>query len=246
MAARYDPATKTIRCLVCPGQDVGLSEPAIDYGIAGGSARREFERRAANRKARVTGRFGGRLGSLIVALTAEPQTTSAWASGAQGELKLAEALARVSGVSVLHDRCMPGSRGNIDHIVIGPSGVFVVDAKHYQGRIAIHNKGGLFRTDLRLYVGRRDCSALVGNVEWQAKSVERALQSAGPDALPPIVCVLCFIDGDWPLISPPSSYRGVRLEGTHSIRKLVTQAPVLDEPAIERLTRILATAFPPR
>jgi hypothetical protein len=242
--ARYDPAAKTVRCLVCPVQDVDLSEQPVDFGVAGGSARREFERRAAKRKARVTGRFGNRLGSVIVALTTEPQTTSAWASGARGEERLAETLARIPGLSVLNDRCMPGTRANIDHIVVGPGGVFVIDAKHHRGRISIHNKGGLFRTDLRLYVGRRDCSALADKVDWQAKTVERALRSAGLEAVPPIVSVLCFIDGDWPLISPPRSYRGVRLEGTHSIQKLVTGASLLDEPAIERLTRILATALP--
>jgi len=34
--------------------------------------------------------------------------------------------------------------------------------------------------------------------------------------------VLCFVDGDWPLFRPPSSFRGVRLEGSRSIRSLLT------------------------
>ena len=49
----------------------------------------------------------------------------------------------------------------------------------------------------------------------------------------------------WPLLRRPDSYRGVR-EGTHSIRKLITGTPLLDEGAIERLTRTLAIAFPPK
>ena len=145
---------------------------------------------------------------------------------------------------MLCDRRIPGSRGTIDHIVIGPGGVFVVDARHDQGRIQIHNKGGLFRTDLRLYVGRRDCSALAEKVEWQAKAVERVLRSAGLETVPPIIPLLCFIAGEWPLLSPPGSYQGVRLEGMHSIRTLVSQVQVLDLSAIEELTRALSSALP--
>lgn len=50
----------------------------------------------------------------------------------------------------------------------------------------------------------------------------------------------------WPLLRRPDSYRGVRVEGTHSIRKLITGRQLLDEAAIERLTRTLAIAFPPK
>jgi hypothetical protein len=48
------------------------------------------------------------------------------------------------------------------------------------------------------------------------------------------------------LISPPSFFRGVRLEGTNSIKKLVTASHVLDGPSINRLTRVLAAALPAR
>jgi len=34
-------------------------------------------------------------------------------------------------VVVLHDRAIPGSRANIDHIGIGPTGVWVIDTKRY-------------------------------------------------------------------------------------------------------------------
>lgn len=57
---------------------------------------------------------------------------------------------------------------------------------------------------------------------------------------------LCFVRGDWPLLSPPDSYRGVRLEGTRSIKKLVRSAQVLDGVAVDRLTGVLVAAFPAR
>lgn len=70
---------------------------------------------------------------------------------------LAEAL---DGFQALHGRRVPGTKGNLDHVVVASAGVFVVDAKRYQGRIEIRNRGWFFRPDDRLYVGRRDCSDL--------------------------------------------------------------------------------------
>jgi len=126
--AFYDAASKTVCCITCPIQADRAEQP-LDHGIAGGSARREFERRADKRAAETKGRFGIRLGGLVVALTDEPQSTRAWAAGARGEEKLAKALAGIPSIEVLNDRRVRETRGNIDHLVIGPGGVFVVDAK---------------------------------------------------------------------------------------------------------------------
>lgn len=147
------------------------SGAAIDSGTAGGSARREYERRANQRDERTKARWGGRLGGVVLALTNEPLSTAAWARGAEGEEKLARELADLEDVVVLHDRRMPGTKANIDHLVVAPGGVFVVDAKYYHGRIAIHDKGGLFRRDPRLFVGRRDCSGLADGALWQTQMV---------------------------------------------------------------------------
>lgn len=239
--AVYDRATRTIHCVSCPSApDPEPSE--VDAGVAGRSARQEHERRAAKREAAVRERWGNRIGGVVLALTDEPQSTRAWAVGARGEEKLARAL---DGFTVLHDRRVPGTKGNIDHVVIAPAGVFVVDAKLYEGRIEIRNRGWFLRPDERLHVGRRDCSALADNMGWQVGAVEAALQAAGVEPLPPVTPVLCFIDGDWPLIAPPDVFRGVRLEGPRSLRKRLV-GEVLDEAAVARLVRILATALPPR
>src|SRR4051794_39616386 len=76
----------------------------------------------------------------------------------RGGEKVAAGLETVAGLKVLNDRRVPGTRGNIDHIVVAPAGVFVVDAKNYRGRIDIRDRGWFLRPDHRLYVGRRDCS----------------------------------------------------------------------------------------
>ena len=139
-----------------------------------------------------------------------------------------------------------GTPRNIDHIVVAPAGVFVVDAKHYEGRIEVRNRGWFFRPDHRLYVGGRDKSQLARDMAWQVEAVESALRAVGVDPMPPITPVLCFVDGDWPLISPPDEFEGVRLESERSITKLVLRSHELHAAVIERLTAILAAALPPK
>src|SRR5207302_1764729 len=151
--ALYHQATHTVRCIECkPGE----GDVTVDLGSAGTSAHREYERRMAAREARVKSRLGDVIGGVVLALTGEPQSTRAWERGSIGEAKLAEALAGIDGLVVLHDRRVHRTRGNIDHIIVGPAGVFVVDAKHYEGLIRIRGRGGLFKLHQRLYVGSRD------------------------------------------------------------------------------------------
>ena len=106
-------------------------------GVAGGSATAEYQRRAINREARVRAQHP-RLGSILLALTPEPQSQRAWKAGGQGEQIVGSRLNDLASdtVLVLHDRKMRRSDGrlaksNIDHLVVCASGVWVIDAKAY-------------------------------------------------------------------------------------------------------------------
>ncbi|MGC8633726.1 MAG: nuclease-related domain-containing protein [Candidatus Limnocylindrales bacterium] len=250
--AWYRRATHEVWCLGCgpgePGPEppVRPDPPAPDPGVAGASAQREYEHRHATREARVKARWGERLGGLVLALTDDPGSTRAWARGAQGEVTLGAVLTQVPGIRVLHDRRVPGTRGNLDHLVIGPAGVFVIDAKHYRGQVHSRDRGGWFRSEPRLYVGHRDCSALADGMGWQQTAVSAALQAAGVAPLPPILPVLCFVGADWPLLRPPERFQGVYLAGTRSIQRRVSAGAALDAATIERLAGILGRAFPPK
>ena len=70
----------------------------------------------------------------------------AWRRGAAGERRTARLLDLLErqGWAVLHDVAVPGSRANIDHLVIGPGGVFVVDSKQYRGRLRLDSSGQLW------------------------------------------------------------------------------------------------------
>jgi Nuclease-related domain len=61
-----------------------------------------------------------------------------WQRGAEGEVATARLLAGLPRrFVVLHDRRSPGGRGNVDHIVIGRSGVWVVDSKVRRARLRV-------------------------------------------------------------------------------------------------------------
>jgi hypothetical protein len=244
--ALYDSSTKTVRCIVCEAAAQAAADIVDRAGIAGRSAHEEYERRHFAREDRVKSRLGDILGGVVLAITDDPQSTRSWERGSIGEQKLAEALAGVPNIKLLHDRRVPGTRGNIDHIVIAPAGVFVVDAKFYKGTIQIRDVGGFFKTDKRLCVGRRDCSHLAENMGWQVEAVQHALGAARLQPMPPITPVLCFIDGDWPLLFPPEEYKGVRLEGMRSIKKRLAGTLVLEPEMIPRIHHALAAAFPPK
>ncbi len=65
-----------------------------------------------------------------------------WARGAAGEMVTAailEKLPRTRWV-VLHDLALPGSGANVDHLVIGPTGVWVVDTKAYRARVVARRR----------------------------------------------------------------------------------------------------------
>jgi hypothetical protein len=181
-----------------PSPPIEEGRSLIDAGVAGGSTLREHERRHGNRERQIRTRWG-RLAGLVLALSEDPLSTRVWERGSVGESKLGAALGKIDrdDVIFLHDRAVPGSRRNIDHIVVAPSGVYVVDAKRYRGRVEVRDVSGLFsRADLRLFVGGRDRSKLAHAMDWQVEAV-RAGMGGREDV--PITPVLCFIDAEWPL-----------------------------------------------
>jgi hypothetical protein len=211
-------------------------------GVAGSSARREHERRVAVREERIRSKHP-RLGGLILAVSDDPQTTKAWATGAVGEERLGRRLDAAAGplVRVLHDRGIPRSRANLDHLVVCPTGVFVVDAKRYKGRPHRVVEGGLFtpRTE-KLLVGRRDCTRLVDAGLKQADLVRQALAD---DAVE-VRSVLCFVEADWPLLGGDFVIRDVPVTWPRKLMSTITRPGSLVEEQIAVLHGRLATAFP--
>jgi hypothetical protein len=65
--------------------------------------------------------------------------------GAAGETATAQILASMPpGWHALHDRRWPGRRlANVDHVLVGPGGIFVIDSKNWTGKVT--TKDGVLR-----------------------------------------------------------------------------------------------------
>jgi hypothetical protein len=122
--------------------------------------------------------------------------------GAVGEERVASRLQAAAdrGVLALHDRRIPGSRANIDHLAIGPAGVYVIDAKrHENAQIRVRRVGGLFtRRRDELLVRGRVRNNLIAGMDKQVAAVRAALEAEGRGDVP-VVAVLCFVDALFPL-----------------------------------------------
>ncbi|WP_435299207.1 nuclease-related domain-containing protein [Timonella sp. A28] len=98
-------------------------QPLVSRGIPGAGADAVAQRRSSQ------GRSSG---------------VDSYARGAEGEREVAHVLNWLDGHGfwVLHDQPWPGRpKANIDHLVVGPTGVFVVDAKNWSGVLSVTSKG---------------------------------------------------------------------------------------------------------
>ena len=231
--AIYERSTKTVRCVECPidraeavstapeesgvSEDHSIADVADDVGVAGSSARREYERRKAKDEERLRQKWG-KLGGIAVALSDEKQSTKAWATGAIGEERLGARLDSLvpESIAVLHDRRIPGTKTNIDHIAITTAGVWVIDAKRYKGRPELQVEGGIFRPRIeKVLVGRRDCTGLVDGVLKQVEVVRNFVGEV------PVEGALCFVEADWPLVGGAFTTRGVHVLWPRRLAKLL-------------------------
>lgn len=213
----------------------------------GASAQREYERRVAARDARVRARHP-RLGGLLLALTDEPSTTRVWQQGARGEQAVAATLdALGTDVVALHDRRMRRpdgrlSRANIDHLVVAPSGVWVVDAKTHRGQLQVRRSGGLLTPRVeRLLIGGRDQTTLIEGLARQVDVV--AAELARVEAHVPVRGALCFVGTELPW--PGETIGGVPLLGRRGLARLVRRPGDLAAGDRDAVAGYLHSRFPP-
>lgn len=242
------------------------SAPTVVSGTAGGSAQRIYERRAARNRAEREARMAedqawreraktehpilGRLASAITPkemVGPEPQHITAWKAGAEGEQRIGRRLeewAAAGGGMVLHDRSKPGSKANIDHIAVAPSGIYVIDAKRYDGKVEAVDVGGWFKTDIRLKVAGRDRTKLTNGVADQVETVSSALAAAWPrEVRPSVQGVLCFIDSHWGWLAKPFRVNDVIVAWPGATVEILDRPGSWDSAAVSEITSALAAAL---
>jgi endonuclease YncB( thermonuclease family) len=136
-----------------------------------------------------------------------------WERGADGEQATATALAALPDETwtVFHDVRWPGRRyANVDHVAVGPSGIFVIDSKNWSGRITI-------RDNVLRQGGRAREEAVVGAAE-AALAVARVTSVVMPQHVLP---VLCFVREE-----PLTGWaRDVMVCSTANVVQLLTTRP---------------------
>jgi hypothetical protein len=184
-----------------------------DRGFAGASAYRESLRQQGPRDARQ------------------------WRAGAVGEGIVGRMLADAE-VRTVHDRRVPGSEANIDHIAVAPSGVYVIDAKNYTDRPRVDTYGGADSTPRRLFIGRDDHTHLVHAVRRQVRVVEGALD----DPSVTVRGILCFVGVEWEVINGYLLH-GVGVTSPESVAALLALPGPLSAARVDAMHRRLGTVL---
>lgn len=158
-----------------------------------------------------------------------------WTAGAEGERRTARRLAPLTreGWTVLHDRALPGSRANLDHLAISPNGVVIVpDTKRWSAYWPVTVQGG------RLYHGDRDVTDRLKGLRHEADTVSRIL---GVTAVPVVVMDGPRLDG------APLQIDDIRIipagQACRHLRSLASTRPGHPHPG--RLAADAARRFPP-
>jgi hypothetical protein len=181
------------------------------------------------------------------ALWGRRQSTLSWASGAKGERAVAARLARVStkGVVSLHDRRIPGSRANIDHIAVGPSGIFVIDSKVVSGKISTRATGPIFsRGPVKLFVGGRDKTHDIEGMARQVSVVRNALGDMPLSAVISITPMLALVGAEVSFFENPRTIQGVWVGWPKVMARTVSRPGPLSQEDVDRVARTIAARLP--
>jgi hypothetical protein len=224
----HSPELKKVRCVECgaPPDDAPLADvtevPSLGPDPIGGSA---ALREARSRR--------------------DPK----WVKGAAGEYLMDQSLHNhvSKDAVILTDRRVPGTKSNIDHVVVAPSGVWIIDSKHWKGRIE-YKAPTITSVDTRLYVDGKDRTSVVEAMYALVIPVAQAIQ----DRSVPVHPALVFVNGDWSIAALPRlianrpyQHLGVWITPPRILTKMINQPGPLDAEAVQQLGRKLDQVLVP-
>lgn len=220
----------------------------LHQGRPGASLQQEADRMRAKRESEIRTAHP-KSGGLILAMRKEPVKSRVLAQGAAGERKIAAKLEELAGPEVffLHNRlCGHGRRdGDIDHIAVAPSGIYVIDAKHYpDASVEVRRTGGLLTPrEERLYIRGRDSTKLLVSIRRQYDAVKTALSDLDGAHVVPVFSAFCFLGANLPLLWS-ESIEGVPLYGPRRMAKAIRKEGPMNERHRTRLLEHLAARLP--
>ena len=85
---------------------------------------------------------------------------------------------RQAGYLALHARAIPGTDSVIDHLVIGPAGVFALDSERWDRRLPVRTVAGSSGTGGVLYHGPFSQNERLAHARWEAAQAARLVSAA--------------------------------------------------------------------
>jgi hypothetical protein len=155
-----------------------------------------------------------------------------WQRGAAGERRTAHLLGRLTrdGYIVFHDLAVPGNTSaNVDHLVIGPSGVFVIDSKQWAGSVHQGADGLAWHNHYRL-------DRALETVRWEAQTVGRLLGTR-------VAALLCVHGAH--VQGGGLDAQGVAIVPAHLLRSALGYDRVLSDADVELLATTAWTSLRP-
>jgi hypothetical protein len=147
-----------------------------------------------------------------------------------------------AGYLSLHGRAIPGTDQVIDHLVVGPAGIYAVDSEVWDRRLPVRaTRGG------KLFHGPRDQAARLEHAQWEAGQAARLIGAALGQpitARPAMVIYGPTIPWIVVRISGVDVFCGRRLR-KYLRREAAGRSGYLDERQIEAIHDIAAQVLPP-
>ena len=163
------------------------------------------------------------------------RSSVSWSVGAAGERRTAKMLGGLpGGWVVLHDRAIPGSRANLDHLLIGPAGVLYADTKNWGSKKSqLRVQGG------ELWYGRYPQTKALQTVRWEA---DRASQALGVPVEALVVVHGAKVPGNCVMLEGVTVIPAKKLRRTVSNR---SAAFGFDSVRVQQLAQPAERTFPP-
>jgi hypothetical protein len=183
--------------------------------------------------------IGAALMMIFALADSPPPHIERWREGAEGEKATARALRRLAsgGWTLTHDLQM--GPGNVDHILIGPAGVFLLESKRLRGVISVRS-GDLrirWREDLDDGYARTSVGA---RAKARSAELSKVLRRPGPGRIWVQPTVVLW--GDFEQRSVLSG--GVAwVSGKHLASVLARRPVTLSDADVAQLTTAVRNAF---
>lgn len=255
--ALWNQTERTLVCLSHSGAEAPKLEMelgATDRGKAGGSAlamhqkfqdRDETKTKRDQEVFRISHPF---LSRYIIPKARTSHQTQVWGKGAEGEVevgRILDDLAIKYGFVAIHDRQMPRSKANIDHMAVTSTGIFIVDAKNYQGKIEVRGRlDQMVGGSSQLWIGGRNKTKLVDDVNKQILAVENVLEKVGLNF--PVFGALAFYKAKWDLpgFLRASSVNGI-LINSRGLEHIFEKLAANDSNQVEEIAEMLLSNLRP-